>query len=89
MNIEEIEKFLAKQEPAGSGYVKISFKKRDPLYGLFIKTKDFNDLKAKNFWRIVTQKNLDGYNKSKDINLARIFSGSDFSKLTAYSESFD
>ena len=46
MNIEEIEKFLDKKTTADLKYVKISFKKRDPIYGLFLKEKDFVYLKA-------------------------------------------
>jgi hypothetical protein len=89
MEIEDIERFLDKQENSQQEYVKIQFKKRDPVYGLFVKGKDYRDLKAKNFWRIVTQSHFDQWNKSKDMNLARIFSGSDFAKLTLYKDSFE
>jgi hypothetical protein len=88
MNVEDIEKFLNKQSDIQKAYVKINFKKRDPIYGLFLKGKDYTDLKSKNFWRIVTRTNFDQWNKSKDVNLARIFSGTDFSKLTIYEDSF-
>jgi hypothetical protein len=84
---EEIEKFLDTKVTENS-YVKITFKKRDAVYGLFLKGPDFNDLKTKNFWRIVTRTNFDAWNKSNDSNLAKIFSGSDFTKLTLYTESF-
>ena len=89
MNIEEIEKFLDTKISIDSNYVKISFKKRDSIYGLFIKDRDFSDLKSKNFWRIVPQSKFDAYHKSKDVNLARIYSGSDFSRLTLYKDSFE
>ena len=82
MNIEEIEKFLGKQESPKPEVIKIDFKKRDPVYGLFLKGNDYGELKAKNFWRIVTQLHLDQWNKTKDVNLAKIFNGSDFSKLS-------
>jgi hypothetical protein len=88
MNVEDIEKFLNKQSDIQKAYVKINFKKRDPIYGFFLKGKDYTDLKSKNFWRIVTRTNFDQWNKSKDVNLARIFSGTDFSKLTIYEDSF-
>jgi len=45
-------------------------------------------LSAKNFWRIVTSKNFDAYNKSKDVNLARLFNGTEFSKLSLLSDEF-
>jgi hypothetical protein len=82
MNIEEIEQFLDRQSMKQGQQIKIAFKKRDPIYGLFIKGTDYAELKAKNFWRIVTATNLADYQKSKNIALAKIFSGSDFAKLT-------
>jgi hypothetical protein len=88
MNIEEIEHFLDTKTSVSQNYVKIDFKKRNPIYGLFIRDRDYGDLKSKNFWRIVTRQYFDDYNKSKDINLARIFNGSEFSKLTLYKDSF-
>lgn len=89
MNIEDIEKFLKTKAPQQSDCIKISFKKRDALYGLFIKDNDYADLKSKNFWRIVTRHSMDEYNKSGNKSLARIFHGSEFTKLTLYNESFD
>jgi hypothetical protein len=85
MNIEEIEKFLT-EKAAQEQFIKIDFKKRDPIYGLFVKSKDFNDLKSKNFWRIVTKTHMEAWRKTKDMNLARIFSGSDFAKLKVVQE---
>ena len=82
MNIEEIEKFLGKQENPGPEVIKIDFKKRDPIYGLFLKGNDYGELKSKNFWRIVTKLHIDQWKKTKDVNLAKIFNGSDFSKLS-------
>ena len=88
MNIEDIEKFLDNKTSEKHNYVKISFKKRDALYGLFVRDKDYTDLKSKNFWRIVTRPQFDAYQKSGNMNLAKIFSGSEFSKWTLYTESF-
>lgn len=89
MQIEEIEKFLDTKITTDDKYIKIDFKKRDSIYGMFVKDRDYNDLKSKNFWRIVTRTNFDEYRKSKNTNLSRIFSGSDFSKLTLSKESFN
>lgn len=86
MNVEEIENFLRKKTSAENGYVKIQFKKRDSIYGQFVEGNDYSDLKSKNFWRIVSKTYLTEYQKSKNINLAKIFSGSDFSKLTLAKE---
>jgi len=81
MNIEQIEKFLGKQKSHKGEQVKISFKKRETMYGLFVEGKDYNDLKAKNFWRVVSVPNMQAWNDSKDANLAKIFDGSGFSRL--------
>ncbi len=80
MTNEQIEKFLypnhiAKQQ------VKINFKNRNPIVGIFIEMQDTNELKVKNFWRVVTEKNIDSWKKSKDINLVKIFNGVEFTKL--------
>ena len=82
MNIESIEKFLNGSPDLESNYVKISFKKREPVYGLFVKDKDYTHLRAKNFWRIVTRLHYDEFRKSRDMSLARIFNGSEFTRLT-------
>jgi len=80
MTNEEIQTFLTRH-PSDTP-MKISFKKRDAIQGLFIRERDFSDLSSKNFWRIVTRTNLEAYRKSKDLNLSRIFHGSDFQKLS-------
>jgi len=87
MQIEEIEKIIKKTTPEQQ-YIKISFKKRDSIYGLFIMDKDYSDLKAKNFWLNVPQSQLSAYNLSKNMNLAKIFNGTEFSRLTLYKDSF-
>ncbi len=81
MQIEEIENFLAKTSEKHD-YIKIAFRKRESFYGLFLKGDDFTYLKSKNFWRIVPQSQLSAFSKSKDRNLAKIFSGSEFAKLS-------
>ncbi len=89
MNSEEIEKFLNKKTTLEENYVKISFKKRDSIFGLFLREKDFGDLKSKNFWRIVPQSRLSEYNQSKNARLARIYCGIEFTRLTPYKEVFE
>ena len=88
MNIQDIENFIKRLNNDNSGYVKISFKKRNHLYGLFIKDNDYEHLKSKNFWRIVTKLHLTEFQKTGDMSLARIFNGAEFSRLSTYSESF-
>ncbi len=82
MTTEQIEKFLANTSKADQP-VKIAFKTRNSLEGIFIKAPDYSELKSKNFWRIVTGANVDNYKKSKDNGLAKIFNGSEFTKLSA------
>lgn len=89
MNIEQIEQFLKKDNGPQETCVKINFRRRDSVYGLFVKNKDFDDLKSKNFWRIVTRVHFDQWYKTKDMNLARIFNGSEFTRLVLYKDAFE
>ena len=82
MTVEQIETFLAKETIPSGKIIRFELKKRNPVRGIIVEGRDYNDLKAKNFWRIVPQTRLADYQKTKDINLARIFSGSDFAKLS-------
>lgn len=82
MTNEQIEKFIT-GEKVNKGSVRIHFKTRNSIVGLFIQTNDYNELKSKNFWRIVTETNIDNWKKSQDTNLARIFNGVEITKLTA------
>ena len=81
MTNDQIEKFLNPVTLA-KDVVRINFKTRNTISGIFINAADYEDLKSKNFWRIVTETNIDRWKKSKDINLARIFNGTEFTKLT-------
>jgi hypothetical protein len=89
MNIKDIEQFVSKLPKKQPSYVKINFKKREPVYGLFVQDRDYVHLKSKNFWRIVTKMHFNEFAKSTDLSLARIFNGAEFSKLTPYAESFE
>jgi hypothetical protein len=60
----------------------IHFKQRSTITGLFIKTSDYDNLKSKNLWRIVTKTHIDEWRKTKDISLCRIFNGTDFTRLS-------
>jgi hypothetical protein len=90
MNTEEIEKFLDAKLSGKEDYVRITFRKRDAIFGLFVRGhEDYSDLKSKNFWRIVPRSQFDAYRQSRNVNLAKIFSGSEFMRLAVYKESFD
>lgn len=81
MSNDEIQSFFDKRKLKEENEIKITFKKRDTMYGIFVMGKDYTDLKAKNFWRVVTSQQIEAFRLSGDINLARIFSGAAFHKL--------
>ena len=81
MTSEQIEKFIGGSKDAHQEPAKIFFKTRSTVEGVFIKTPDYVELKRKNFWRIVTVRYLDEFNKSGDMNFSRIFNGAEFTKL--------
>lgn len=78
---ELIEKFI-QTKIAGNKAVNIHFKDRGTVTGIFIQSRDYNDLKAKNFWRIVNEPNVQKWKETKDENLARIFNGASFTRLS-------
>ena len=85
MTVEQIENFLAKESIPQGKVIRFEMKKRNPVRGLIVQGRDYNELKGKNFWRIVTQTHLAEYTKSQNINLAKIFSGTEFAKLSLVS----
>ena len=62
--------------------INIHFKTRSTITGLFIKGNDYEHLRSKNFWRIVTNANIAQWKKTKDLNLARLFNGTEFTRLS-------
>ena len=80
MTNDQIEKFL-NEKVMNSIPVQISFKTRSSIQGIFIKTPDFAELKSKNLWRIVGESRIKEFQSSKDINLARIFNGTEITRL--------
>jgi hypothetical protein len=89
MDSEQIQNFLSQKASGKIKYVKIDFTKRDSIFGLFLdQEKDFKELSHKNFWRIVPQKHLDSYHKTKDVNLARIFNGAEITRLSLWEDQF-
>lgn len=80
MNTEDIEKVIAKSH-VSNPVINISFKTRDKITGMFIRTSDYNELRKKNLWRIVSSRYFDSYKESNNEDLARIFNGAEFTKL--------
>jgi hypothetical protein len=90
MNVADIQQFLDNKTSTGNEYVRIAFKKRDAVFGLFVRGhNDYNELKSKNFWRIVPRSQFTAYNESYDVKLAKIFSGFEFTRLTILKDSFE
>ncbi len=82
MTIELITKFVEGNTVPPTKSVKIDFKKRNSMNGLIIQSSDYEDLKSKNFWRIVPATLVEEWTKSKNVNLAKIFSGSEITRLS-------
>ena len=57
------------------------WRQRNAITGLFIQWNDYQEMKAKNFWRIVGESNISEWQKSHDNNLAKIFNGSEFNRI--------
>lgn len=62
--------------------VKIDFKSRSSIIGLFIDTADSTELNAKNLWRIISEPKIKEFFAGKDLSLARIFNGTEFTRLS-------
>ena len=86
MTIESITKFCEAEKMSANECLKISFQKRNTVYGLLVQAYDYNDLKAKNFWRIVTSKNIPAWRKNKDLEVAKIFNGSEITRLSVVTD---
>lgn len=82
MTIQQIEKFIEGNTDGASVPVRISFKTRNRIDGFFILTPDYEELKKKNFWRVVTSARVDDYRRSNDLSHARVFNGMEFVKLS-------
>lgn len=81
MTSEMIEKFIENKNRKDAA-VNIHFKERSTVTGLFIQGTDYNELKAKNFWRIVSSTYLNEWKQTKNANLARIYNGLSFTRLS-------
>ena len=62
--------------------VRIQFKKRDAINGLFVVGTDYEEMKEKNFWRIVTASREEEWNNTQSLSCSRLFSGDEFTRLT-------
>jgi hypothetical protein len=81
MTSEMIEKFVKNKGRKGTS-VNLHFKDRHTVKGLFIHSGDYEELKSKNLWRIVSSTCRDEWEKTNDVNLTRIFNGVSFTRLS-------
>jgi len=81
MTPEMIEKFVSTKIRKGAA-VNIHFKDRNTVTGLFIHGTDYEELKSKNFWRIVSRHHAEEWKKTNDVNLARLYNGVSFTRLS-------
>ncbi len=81
MTNDIIDKFI-KSKTQKNAKVTIYFKQRATVKGIFIQTKDYEELKSKNFWRIVSEMKVEEWEKTKDNSLARIYNGAEFTRLS-------
>lgn len=80
MTVDMIEKFV-EADGRDETAINIHFKQRSTVTGLFVKTPDYKDLKSKNFWRIVSKADFEQWKKTRNMNLVKIFNGTEFTKL--------
>lgn len=81
MTSELIEKYLSHPERSELP-LHIHFRKRDTVVGLFIRSRDYSELRSKNLWRIVSQANLEEWHRTHNEYLSRIFNGIEFTRLS-------
>jgi hypothetical protein len=79
---EAIAKFVDSEKISDTTTMKIDFKKRNSIWGVVIKGNDYEDLKSKNFWRIVTDGNMELWKRTGNLEFAKIYSGAEFNKLS-------
>lgn len=82
MTVEQIEKFLDTKNTTNAT-LKIDFRTRRSIVGLFVKLKDYDELKEKNFWRVVSgDENMEKWKATSLSEFAKIVSGTEITKLS-------
>ncbi len=81
MTPELIEKFVENKDRKNA-IINVHFKDRNMVSGIFIRGLDYDELKQKNFWRIVSKTQANSWEETRDNNLARIYSGASFTRLS-------
>lgn len=81
MTNDLIEKFIEDRDRKGK-IVRIQFKARQAITGLFIVGNDYEEMKKKNFWRIVVSSKHEEWLNTSDPSVSRLFNGGEFSRLS-------
>jgi hypothetical protein len=81
MTTEMIEKFV-ENKSRKSVAINIHFKERSSVKGMFIRSADYDELKSKNLWRVVSDAKIEEWNRTRNMDLPRIFNGLSFTRLT-------
>lgn len=82
MNIEAIVKFIETEDIPETKAMQIDFKKRNSITGFIVELNDATDLRAKNLWRIVSRANFSEWKRTGNLEYAKIYSGTEFTKLS-------
>lgn len=82
MNNIAIAKFCEIKNVDLKSCVRIDFKKREPIQGFIVAAADYDDLRAKNFWRIVLTVNMEKWQTTGNLDFAKIFNGDEITKLS-------
>jgi hypothetical protein len=81
MTTDIIEKYVENKDRKNA-FINVHFKERNMVSGLFVQGTDYEELKHKNFWRIVSKANAKDWKETKNINLARLYNGGSFTRLS-------
>jgi hypothetical protein len=81
MTTEMIEKFV-ENKSRKSVAINIHFKERSSVKGMFIRSADYDELKSKNLWRVVSDAKIEEWNRTRNMDLPKIFNGLSFTRLT-------
>ena len=81
MTTEIIAQFIENKNRKNAA-VNIHFKERPTVKGMFIRSADYDELKYKNLWRIISHGKIEEWNRTKNMDLSRIFNGLSFTRLT-------
>jgi hypothetical protein len=82
VTIEAIVKFIETEKIPETRSMQIDFKKRNSIRGFIVELNDAADLRAKNFWRIVSSVNFNEWKRTGNLEFAKIYSGAEFTKLS-------